>query len=233
MLTPEEIQSREFLVSLRGYDRDEVHAFLDEVAENFAQLLAETGGTPSEDGDDAVTATDEAATAPAEAPAPTPAPSPFAAIGAETQRILDAAQSAGQEIVARAEAEATRAREEALTAAEAEMAELRDQAAATQRQIDVLQLRRDEISDRLRQARETAELALMELEDDEAPSDAAMDTAVGVGDGESPDAAADIGTSADSYDLGDGGADVDAHGEQVTDIDADREDADGLEDLEK
>lgn len=174
VLTPEEIQSREFLVSLRGYDRDEVHAFLDEVAEAFAELLASSAGDGrSADGGSA--GTDAAEPVPSDEPAevagpaaPEPAPlqapvSPFAAIGAETQRILDAAQEAGEQIMARAEQEANRAREEALAQAETEVTTLRDQAASTQRAIDVLELRQAEVSDRLRQARDTAELALMEV----------------------------------------------------------------------
>jgi DivIVA domain-containing protein len=39
-MTPEEIESREFFVGLRGFDKDEVHQFLAEVAEEQRTLLA-------------------------------------------------------------------------------------------------------------------------------------------------------------------------------------------------
>ncbi len=172
MLTPEEIQSREFLVSLRGYDRDEVHAFLDEVAEAFAQLLSEDG---AERGDVTEPAA-EAAPAPAHPAAPAAAEqSPFAAIGAETQRILEAAQAAGDEIRRRPQAEADQAREEALAQARQEVDNLRQQAVATQQQIELLEQRRGELSDRLREARERVDVALAELDDttpEVAPADA-------------------------------------------------------------
>lgn len=38
-LTPEEIERQVFLVSLRGYDKDEVHAFLNQVASDYRQAL--------------------------------------------------------------------------------------------------------------------------------------------------------------------------------------------------
>jgi DivIVA domain-containing protein len=41
-LTPEEIAEKEFLVGLRGYDKDEVRAFLNQVAQAFA---AASGGS--------------------------------------------------------------------------------------------------------------------------------------------------------------------------------------------
>lgn len=40
MLSPDEIAAREFVVSLRGYDRDEVHAFLNRVAEDLRAARA-------------------------------------------------------------------------------------------------------------------------------------------------------------------------------------------------
>lgn len=91
MLTPAEIQSREFLVSLRGYDRDEVHAFLEEVSALVGQLQER----------------EEAPAAPPEEPAP-PAPSGvpkehFADVAAQTQRVLEAAYAAAEEIRSGAE----------------------------------------------------------------------------------------------------------------------------------
>ncbi len=184
VLTPEEIQSREFLVSLRGYDRDEVHAFLDEVAESFAELLTDGGtSTPSApaQAEESVAVEPDApepeviAEAPVETPPAAAPESLFAAIGAETQRILEAAQAAGDEIRRRAESEAADARASALAEAEGQVKQLREQASATQAQIDVLQQRRDELGERLRQARETVDLAMLELDDspmDVAPTDA-------------------------------------------------------------
>ncbi|CAN5210440.1 hypothetical protein BH23ACT9_BH23ACT9_11350 [soil metagenome] len=180
MLTPQDIKDREFLVSLRGYDKDEVKAFLDEVAEVFSGLLDDVEG---DRGDGAVALSPRAADGEAEPAevadvdpvvAPAASASPFAAIGAETQRILDAAQAVGEEIRARADAEAAETRAQAL-AADQEVAELREQAAAMQRRIDVLELRRDTMSGQLRDARETVEMALAELEDAgeaDAPADA-------------------------------------------------------------
>ena len=40
-MDPQEIEAKEFFVALRGYDRDEVDAFLREIAEEHRQLLAE------------------------------------------------------------------------------------------------------------------------------------------------------------------------------------------------
>jgi DivIVA domain-containing protein len=39
-LTPEDIERREFLVALRGYDKDEVHRFLAEVAAEYREAVA-------------------------------------------------------------------------------------------------------------------------------------------------------------------------------------------------
>jgi DivIVA domain-containing protein len=38
-LTPEEIESREFLVAIRGYDKDDVHAFLRQVAAHYREVV--------------------------------------------------------------------------------------------------------------------------------------------------------------------------------------------------
>ncbi|HUG85026.1 MAG TPA: DivIVA domain-containing protein, partial [Euzebya sp.] len=175
MLTPEEIQSREFLVSLRGYDRDEVHAFLDEVAVAFTQLRAEAGDSPPV-GD--APAVQDRADATADGDDAEPAVSPFAAIAAETQRILEAAQAAGEEMRKRAQREAESDRQELLSSAEDEVVGLREQIVAAQHDIDMLRLRREEIGDQLRQARETAELALMQLEDPVVEDPVVEDTVV-------------------------------------------------------
>ncbi|MEY2566120.1 MAG: hypothetical protein QOE35_649 [Actinomycetota bacterium] len=43
-LSPDEIERRVFLVSLRGYDKDEVHAFLNQVATDYRHALASADG---------------------------------------------------------------------------------------------------------------------------------------------------------------------------------------------
>jgi cell division initiation protein len=40
-LTPEEIEAKEFVVSLRGYDQADVHAFLRQVASDYRELTVE------------------------------------------------------------------------------------------------------------------------------------------------------------------------------------------------
>jgi DivIVA domain-containing protein len=216
VLTPEEIQSREFLVSLRGYDRDEVHAFLDEVAEAFAELRAQVGGAadaapaPPEQADTAPVA----ATPPAAAADAAPAASPFAAIAAETQRILEAAAAAGEELRRQAQAEADAARRSLLADAEQEIASLREQAAATQHQVDVILRRRDELAERLRQARDTVDLAILELDEDEvrdAPADPRTSVLAEVAADEPDDAAvADVASGPAGDDAGDEGAAAEA-----------------------
>lgn len=96
-MDPEEIQNREFLVSLRGYDRDEVDAFAREVAEEIAKLrtqLTAAGSAP-----------------PAAAPEPVPAvpadrSDALKQIGEETSKILLAAEQVGSDIKDKARREA-------------------------------------------------------------------------------------------------------------------------------
>ena len=111
-------------MSLRGYDRDEVDAFLDEVADSFSQLLADGGAAQVDAADTAIESVvedDVVEPDPVVETAPVVAESPFAAIGAETQRILDAAQEAGEEIRRKAQSEADAARDEALAKAQKEV----------------------------------------------------------------------------------------------------------------
>ena len=111
MLTPDEITAHQFLVALRGYDRDEVHAFLTQVAGEYADLAARVQSLEA----DLEAATDPATIAspvkaeppPPPAPPPTPTPSAmFAEIGQQTQRILEAAQEAGDELKRKARKDA-------------------------------------------------------------------------------------------------------------------------------
>src|SRR5213594_1896066 len=41
-LTPQEIQTREFREAFRGYNQDDVDAFLDEIAEEFGRVASES-----------------------------------------------------------------------------------------------------------------------------------------------------------------------------------------------
>lgn len=115
LLTPEEIASRQFLVSLRGYDRDEVAAFLQEVADEHAQLLerieeldaalAEARRT-AQGAERAPAAAAPSTAVEAQRPAQPVAMSPreaFAALGEETTRILVAAEESAQAIRDKAE----------------------------------------------------------------------------------------------------------------------------------
>lgn len=86
-MDPEQIENKEFLIGLRGYDRDEVDRFLKQVAEEVRKLQ------PAAD----------LASAPAE---PQEARSLYEQVGQETSRILLAAEEAGNEIKEAAKTEA-------------------------------------------------------------------------------------------------------------------------------
>ena len=97
-MTPEEIQSREFLVGLRGYDKDEVQTFLAEVALEYEALqrqndeLRSSGGiAPGLDED-----VDE-----------------FESLGSSVAAILRAAKESAGEITSSADEAALKVREEA------------------------------------------------------------------------------------------------------------------------
>lgn len=105
LLTPEDIRNRDFLVSLRGFDRAEVRAFLDQVAEQVQDLqrrLEAAEGAGTAHGDELRAAQDP------------PVgdsdgmPQVFADIGNETQRILEAAQEAATNMARKARVDADR-----------------------------------------------------------------------------------------------------------------------------
>ena len=75
-ITPEEIASKEFLVGLRGYDKDEVRAYLQTVAAAFEALPAE-------------------APAPAAAPAAAPVEGGLSAQLGQIEAILAGTDTAG------------------------------------------------------------------------------------------------------------------------------------------
>ena len=96
MVTPDEIASRQFLVGLRGFDRDEVTAFLTELAdeirerdERIARLETETR--------EAVRRADMAAQSDKDM---------LGSLASETRRIIQAAEEAGAAIRLRAEEDA-------------------------------------------------------------------------------------------------------------------------------
>lgn len=97
--TPEEIDSKEFLITLRGYDKDEVKAFLKAVAADFRAALDS-------------------------APTPTEAPgNAYEALGKDIGNVLQVAKQSADQLKKKAEEEATgmrrRAEEEANTLREA------------------------------------------------------------------------------------------------------------------
>ncbi len=99
MLNPEEIASREFLVALRGFDRDEVTTFLEDVAGDVDKLqrqVRDLEGKLSE----ARSGGDGAPSVPSD---PRDA---FKALGEETTRILVAAEESATEIREKADTEA-------------------------------------------------------------------------------------------------------------------------------
>ena len=166
MLTPEEIQSREFLVSLRGYDRDEVHAFLGRVAEQLAQ--SEAKASQLQQRLDRLKA-QQPATAGLAEPAPaaqqaSPEPSAmFAEIGKETQRILEAAQEAGQQIQRKARQESDRELQSARGQAAKLIAEGERRREHIERVVSELEQARAAMSVQLRGVGRTIEQTLREL----------------------------------------------------------------------
>lgn len=115
MLTPDEIASRQFLVSLRGYDRDEVDRFLEQVADTVAGLqrrLRELEDELEAEPSRAQAARDAAPAVPATVSADSPQQA-FKALGEETTRILVAAEESARAIKQKAE---ERAQQEVETA---------------------------------------------------------------------------------------------------------------------
>ena len=107
--TPEEIESKEFLVVLRGYDKEEVGSFLRTVANDVRELQEQGAAAP---GSEASFAEPTAAPEPIVAePAPVPAAAPtgidpFSDMGKEMASVLRAASDAAGAIRQKAEDEA-------------------------------------------------------------------------------------------------------------------------------
>jgi DivIVA domain-containing protein len=81
---PEEIENKEFLAALRGYDRDEVRAFLQDIADDYRALMDMLQQRQ---------------------PAPSPIKDPYDALGAELGQILKVARESGEKLRKKAEAE--------------------------------------------------------------------------------------------------------------------------------
>lgn len=156
MLTPEEIEQREFLVSLRGYDRDEVHAFLTQLAEQMRELRAQVNaGAP---------ASAEAPAQPAAADTSAADTSAmFAEIARETQRILEAAQEAGTEMKRKARQDADRELQAARSEAAKLIAEGERRREAIEQVVASLDEARSAVSNDLRQVGRTLEAVLRDL----------------------------------------------------------------------
>lgn len=143
-MEPEEIEKREFLVSLRGYDRDEVNAFLKEIAEEVRQLNASAAVVTSPQ-------------------PPPPASDAYKKVGEETSKILVAAEQVAQEIKSNAQREAAeiltdgrheaaslqRATEEKRRQAEEDMRGLQEARGLLATQLEDVRRRLDETLSRL------------------------------------------------------------------------------------
>ncbi len=103
--SPEEITQSRFLVTLRGYDREQVHEFLGEVAQQVGDLTRANAELERALAEVRARAADAGATESAPA---TEVERPYAALGEETQRILEAAQETAAEITRKARQEADR-----------------------------------------------------------------------------------------------------------------------------
>ena len=160
MLTPDEIKSREFLVSLRGYDRDEVHSFLDQVARHVRDLQAQIedlqAGQPL-----AHFAAEPAPVPPAVPTADTAAF--FADLGKTTQRILEAAHEAGSEIQRQARNDADRELAEARSHAAKLISEGQRRREVIEGVVHMLEERRATLADDLRGVARTVEQVLEDL----------------------------------------------------------------------
>lgn len=165
MLTPEDIENRDFLVSLRGYDRAEVRAFLADVAEQVRDLQ----DVQDEWDDTSGSADDEDATSghePAEADAADPEPPrerPFAQIAEETQRILEAAREAADDMLRNARVDADRQLQSARQQAARLIAEGERRREDIEEVVAGLEAARASLSDNLLEAQRTIEHIVSEL----------------------------------------------------------------------
>ena len=106
--SPEEIESKEFLITLRGYDKDEVQAFLRAVAADYRNV-SESARTP----------------------APIATSNPFESLGEEVGTVLKVARESANTLRQKAEDEAAATRRRA----EEESAALRNAASAAAKRL--------------------------------------------------------------------------------------------------
>lgn len=165
MYTPDEIAEHQFLISLRGYDRDEVSAFLNEIAGQVRRLQQRIAELESKADERRA----EEPSPPQEAPTDEALPSrSFREVGEQTARILETAEQTAEEMRSRADRHAQEVREEAERVAteqreEAarEAAQLREDAErdATQRREQADQQAEELLEEARRKAREEQERA--------------------------------------------------------------------------
>lgn len=172
MLTPEEIEGRDFLVSLRGFDRAEVQAFLSEVADQVRDLEARSHAAETAQAAEIARATEivEAAAARAataedqDSPvAAGDAPATFADIGRETQRILESAHEAAQSILQQARVDADREVQDARRRAARLIAEGEQRREETEEMVAGLEAARGALSTQLREIETTVGRVIGEL----------------------------------------------------------------------
>lgn len=106
--SPEEIESKEFLITLRGYDKDEVQAFLRAVAADYRGVVES-----------------------ARTPAPVTTGNPFESLGEEVGTVLKVARESANALRQKAEDEAAATRRRA----EEESAALRNAASAAAKRL--------------------------------------------------------------------------------------------------
>jgi DivIVA domain-containing protein len=190
VVTADEIRSRTFLVALRGFDRDEVKAYLSQVADAMSDLEKRLEERPPEP-----PAPSASVDAP---PVAVQEPSPFAEVAAQTQRILEAAQDAAEEIRERARSETERELKQARAQAARIIAEGERRREDIERAVEALTGARADLSEGLRDIGRTIERILRELGPEPAAStvrqalaDTAREDAAGAPADSSPPAAPD------------------------------------------
>ena len=97
-MRPEDIINRDFLVGLRGYDKDEVRQFLVEIADAHGAVLAELEQAR-------YAASSAVATEVTPTPAPAPAGDDFENLGASVAAIIRQAKASADELKAEAQAQ--------------------------------------------------------------------------------------------------------------------------------
>ncbi|MGH8898396.1 MAG: DivIVA domain-containing protein [Egibacteraceae bacterium] len=163
MLTPEEIQAREFLVSLRGYDRDEVNSFLEEVAQQIGDLQSQLeslqAGQPLVQAPEGTLVPELVRSLQSSAD-----PKPFFEdLGQTTQRIVEAAYESAAEIQRRARGRADRELADARSQAEKLVNEGQRRREVIEGLVEMLEERRAALAEDLRGVGRTVEQMLADF----------------------------------------------------------------------